>query len=680
MLYTCQHCGARFPSERLREATKNNDRLIHCDFCNLDTELGQMSSSHTTKGYDFLDTGSFYFATQAFSEAIKYAQKIGKEPSADAYIGYALAQFRVQAIFNDEDSEKFPELICHQYNSEYFADCDSYIKASQAIKKLGSEYGKELDRLEQFKDNIDKIKEYYDNIKAENPANFRYGVFIAYEEDPDVDMTGNRGYEIADRVRNSMPDEIKNIYLPDIYEIMDSNPIERRLKYEASILYALDHSNCMLVITDNDIDSRLIHLYSRYYFNEKGHGKGGDHDYGNNLGFVRYCGHINIALPDQTIAERNVFDVDSKSEYISFVRMHNGIYQGNRTVTYMVDGNVFTTQRVEEGRTCSEPDVAPTKSGYAFRCWSSKPDGTAFDFTSPILKDYVLYACFGNQVDTSTIEQSAFNFLPTGQIVFGEYPQRRDTSENIENYFESLPKPDFIDNNGWTVMFTNRIDMPFTWYRDEVIDGKKYRGVYFMKYRDVYSVQKSDLKPKEQLIHGYTPMRVYCFAFEPIVWDVEEESSEMAVLVANQGLDSREYSNCTEVNEWCYSYIRQWLNEEFYNTAFTDEQKEYLCMLGGSNEEDKVFLLDEVFDKGFYSNEYKTVRGSDYFRCIGGMGDRSVNSYWIKSDNCQCDFDTVKQACVVYPSNHNGTSKTYVDSTVVAVIPKVYLRFKINKF
>ena len=224
------------------------------------------------------------------------------------------------------------------------------------------------------------------------------------------------------------------------------------------------------------------------------------------------------------------------------------------------------------------------------------------------------------------------------------------------------------------------MDMPFTWYRDEVIDGKKYRGVYFMKYRDVYSVQKSDLKPKEQLTHGYTPMRVYCFAFEPIVWDIEEESSEMAVLVANQGLDSREYSNCTEVNEWCYCYLRQWLNDEFYNTAFSDEQKEFLCMLGGSNEDDKIFILDETFDKSFYSNAYKTVRGSDYYRCIGGMGDRVLNSYWIKSDKNEDEFEQIKQAWVVYPSNHNGTAKTYVDSTVVAVVPKVYLRFRTNKF
>ena len=214
--------------------------------------------------------------------------------------------------------------------------------------------------------------------------------------------------------------------------------------------------------------------------------------------------------------------------------------------------------------------------------------------------------------------------------------------------------------------------MAYTWYRDETIGGKKYRGVYFVKFRGVYSVQKTDVKPKDQRIHDYMPGKVYCFAFEDIIWDVENFSGNVATLVSSVGLDSRELNGKGLDNNWDASTLRFWLNTAFIKDAFGEDEK-YLCYEGGDFDDDKVFLMDKEssLDKKYYTTMHPVFAGSDYFCCIGGMGDNrsaNISSCWIRDCSC-CDGN---EAPVL--SSLMGLSKMYVDCTSVAVVPKVYLK------
>ncbi len=91
---------------------------------------------------------------------------------------------------------------------------------------------------------------------------------------------------------------------------------------------------------------------------------------------------------------------------------------------------------------------------------------------------------------------------------------------------------------------------------------------------------------------------------EPITWRVLSVNGDDALIVSEQNLDTIAYNeqNCSSVT-WQDSGIRQWLNGEFYSTAFTDQEKSTILSQVSDTVTDQVYLLsaDEVkeMDYGF---------------------------------------------------------------------------------
>lgn len=606
MIHSCSVCGESFSLEQLQDA-KANGGFIVCKYCGEPTAVEESSRTRTASGYELLGQGEFARASNQFRRAIDDAKRHGKTPSADTYIGMALSEFHVQTIFSEEKEGELPELVCHSRNEIFFADSNEYICAKEIItRRADSEGERKLDHYASF---VDGVKDAYDKIESQMGKDYRYSVFIAYEDESQDE--GNNGYEEAFKIRNNLPDRmVKNAFVPDKNEYGDDK------EYEAAILYAIDHSNSMLVVADNSIDARLTDIYTRFYYKSIEESREG-----RNLGFVLYRGNIIISLPDDSIAER-VFRVGDKKSYNDFVLTCNGV---------VIPTNMQTPIPTPPQKHNQATFVVPEKKWYRM---------------APSRK----------------------------QIWFGSYPQKLVNEDAlIVDRFEALIKPEFMgDDNGWTPMFFMNNGVAYTWYRDEMIGGKKYRGVYFVKFRGVYSVQKTDVKPKDQRIHAYMPGKVYCFSFEDIVWDVENFSGNVATLVSSVGLDSRELNGKGLDNNWDASTLRFWLNTTFIKDAFGEDEK-YLCYEGGDFDDDKVFLMDKEssLDKKYYTTMHPVFAGSDYFRCIGGMGDNrssNISSCWIRDCSC-CDG---KEAPVL--SSLMGLSKMYVDCTSVAVVPKVYLK------
>lgn len=69
------------------------------------------------------------------------------------------------------------------------------------------------------------------------------------------------------------------------------------------------------------------------------------------------------------------------------------------TVTFLVNDTIYKTVTVDEGEPVV-PAADPTKEGCTFRYWSDSKDGTAYDFTTPITKDIILYAIFDDAPTT----------------------------------------------------------------------------------------------------------------------------------------------------------------------------------------------------------------------------------------------------------------------------------------
>ena len=211
---------------------------------------------------------------------------------------------------------------------------------------------------------------------------------------------------------------------------------------------------------------------------------------------------------------------------------------------------------------------------------------------------------------------------------------------------------------------------PCAWYRDEEVDGKLYRGVYYTQQRAVYSYQESNVTPSLQMDHSYPSKTIHCFAFEPILWTVKNKTVGAAELVSARGLDSKEF-NCTGLeNCYCTSTLHNWLNNDFVADAFGGELANSLGMLGYECEEDKVYLMRADYDRCFYESDAQTMIGTDYYRCLGGMGDYAISCFWLEDGNdCDCE-----RASVIYNGSRNTVAAQYVDCTSVAVVPKIVLK------
>lgn len=124
-------------------------------------------------------------------------------------------------------------------------------------------------------------------------------------------------------------------------------------------------------------------------------------------------------------------------------------------------------------------------------------------------------------------------------------------------------------------------------------DGKEY---FRLKIEDIYS---------ESAFWSFKT-EAY-FEVEPIPWRVLAVNNGVALCLSEYGLDCRSFMADGSDNRWENSDVRVWLNDEFKNRAFTEEEQYLLINLKLENETnthgktnkkcnatyDKLFLLTE---------------------------------------------------------------------------------------
>ncbi len=162
---------------------------------------------------------------------------------------------------------------------------------------------------------------------------------------------------------------------------------------------------------------------------------------------------------------------------------------------------------------------------------------------------------------------------------------------------------------------------------------------------------------------------------ETIEWDILEEKNGKALIISHSILDSKVFDYTS--NNYKTSYIRNWLNDYFYNTAFNDTEKakiittlvdnsvastgyssnSYTC----DDTNDKLFLLSyKELNAYFDSKDYRTADGTSYAVDNGLYVHPKYHSiWWLRSpinsqeDLAYCVSSTggINTDRVVYHSN-----------------------------
>ena len=166
---------------------------------------------------------------------------------------------------------------------------------------------------------------------------------------------------------------------------------------------------------------------------------------------------------------------------------------------------------------------------------------------------------------------------------------------------------------------------------------------------------------------------IYSNGKEPIRWMILEKRGNKALIVSKKILEFLPYNNTCQNVTWETCSLRKWLNNDFYNTAFSDREKKaiqattvqaedspWFEVRGGRNTTDKVFLLSSDEAYNYYVTDAERIAemtqyvydqmsdGNEYcywwwVRTPGETGSKAVcinpdGSYNVNGDNV--DFDT----------------------------------------
>ena len=156
------------------------------------------------------------------------------------------------------------------------------------------------------------------------------------------------------------------------------------------------------------------------------------------------------------------------------------------------------------------------------------------------------------------------------------------------------------------------------------------------------------------------------FKWERIKWRVLRVNSSTMFVLADKGLDSKKYHDPGDSITWENCTLRNWLNNDFYRTAFSSSEQGAIVsqtvvnednlewdIEGGNDTTDKVYLLSrsEVMnpDYGFCEDDSvysvsRRVKGSDYVEARGAsilIYDDYVGNcgwWWLRSPGCDTDL------------------------------------------
>ncbi len=257
-------------------------------------------------------------------------------------------------------------------------------------------------------------------------------------------------------------------------------------------------------------------------------------------------------------------------------------------------------------------------------------------------------------------------------IEFGWYPQSEVTDSSIISALDS-DSGEWLSYNYYSgtgnLSDGKMTASDYMRYKDVLYCSEKYRGVVFDSYRPYFTGYTSSNSYTYQDENGYKPNTVYWFKYEPIKWRVLD--SAMGMVMSETILDSQPYNNYIlssgtdeygyiaywgdssktyYANNYAESSIRQWLNNDFYNTAFSKTQQNIIksttidnsaysnvCSAYDSEAtNDKIYLLsqnDSIDTSYGFSNSYsefdieRRAQGSDYAQSQGLWINTSASYY-----------------------------------------------------
>ena len=152
------------------------------------------------------------------------------------------------------------------------------------------------------------------------------------------------------------------------------------------------------------------------------------------------------------------------------------------------------------------------------------------------------------------------------------------------------------------------------------------------------------------------------YADDAISWRILAREDDRVLLISDTALEVKPYHDTDEETSWAECSLREWLNNDFLERAFTEEEQACILVAVNNNEgdpdyytyageqtQDKVFLLstDEA-EKYFRDDEDRIVYGAtSHVEENGAYMEEDGSVYWWLRSAGYVDYDDTYTAAVV---------------------------------
>lgn len=226
-------------------------------------------------------------------------------------------------------------------------------------------------------------------------------------------------------------------------------------------------------------------------------------------------------------------------------------------------------------------------------------------------------------------------------IEFGSYPQTQVTDSTIISALNSISATwrsyGYMSGSGTGWCDGSAKESDYMKYKDVTYNDERYRAVEFSTYRPGLVTYKStETCFNYQASNGYTINNVYWFKFEPVQWKILDPSKGLVLcesIIDSQAFNNNLYATgntstwwadywkdsarTIHANNYTNSDIKDWLNDDFYYTAFTESQRKLI----NSQTVGKISLLTRNdttnSSYGFINDGSRKASGTDYAKAQG---------------------------------------------------------------